>query len=500
MKIRTKLSIFAIFLVAVVVSSISIFIFIADRKLFENEIKDGHIRAVKSLAQISKESLIIGDNLIIINYLSFIKRTNPTVVYGYVTDGSGYIIAHTDAKFIGGYDSRIGFEERDSQGVTERSFVTTKNFLKQQEFLGQLELGEKIYEVSTAEWRKGERVITAKIGFLKKMDDKIISTTLKKTSKKIFFIAFVTLFFGILISFILAYTISRPIKTLAQGINLLGQGHLNTEIKINTKDELGWLAGEINKMSRQLQELDNMKDDFVSNVTHELRSPLGAIESYVNLMLEQDEYFNINNGVKSVPEIDLSERHEHLLRIKNNTQRLERFVNDLLDIAKIEAGRLRLNKEMVNISNMIEDITALFYIQAKEKNIDLSVKLDSSINMLYIDEDKIKQVLTNLLNNAIKFTDNNGKILITVISISNNDNNPHSVEFSVRDTGIGIAKEYLDRIFNKFEQAASKKKGTGLGLSIAKRIVEAHGGSMGVESELGKGSKFFFVIPILQIE
>jgi signal transduction histidine kinase len=500
MKIRTKLSIFAIFLVTVVVTSISIFIFMAERKLFENEVKEGHIKTVKSLAQISKESLIIGDNLIIINYLNFIKRTNPTVVYGYVTDGSGYIIAHTDAKFIGGYDSRIGFEERDSQGVTERSFVTTKDFLRQQEFLGQLELGLKIYEVSTAEWRKGERVITAKIGFLKKMDDKIISTTLEKTRKKIFFIAFVTLFFGVIISFTIAYTISRPIKTLAHGINLLGEGHLDTEIKINTKDELGWLAGEINKMSRKLRELDDMKDDFVSNVTHELRSPLGAIESYVNLMLEQDEYYSIDKGVKEVPEIDLVERHEHLLRIKNNTQRLERFVNDLLDIAKIEAGRLRLNKEMVNVSNMIEDIVAFFSLQAREKNISLSMELEPSINMLYIDEDKIRQVLTNLLNNAIKFTDNNGKVLIKVSSVSNDNHNPHSVEFSVIDTGVGIAQEYLDRIFNKFEQAASKKKGTGLGLSIAKRIVEAHGGTMGVESELGKGSKFFFVLPMLQIE
>ncbi|MFC1546166.1 ATP-binding protein [bacterium] len=510
MKIRTKLSVFATFLVTVIVATVSVFIFIAERKLLQDELKESQVKIIRSLAQISKEALIIGDNLIIINYLNFVKRTNPAVLYGYVVDKYGNIIAHTDAKFIGYIDARLGFEERDSQSITERSFLTRHELFNQYPFLGEHELGIKVYELSLAAWRKGERKVTAKMGFMQKAIEATLTKTLDRTRRRILFIAIVTLLAGVFLAFIVSYTISRPIKTLAQGINLLGQGKLDTEIKVKTKDELGWLADEFNKMSRQLKELDKMKDEFVSNVTHELRSPLGAIESYINLMLEQDEYYHIDKGIKSSVNIDLVERHHHMQRIRKNTGRLGRFINDLLDIAKIEAGRMQLNKQVVNIPHLVEDIVSLFTIQAKAKDITINTIVDPLIGTLYIDEDKIKQVLTNLLNNAIKFSSNQGDIVVKAVSICAGEERSktavYSVEFSVSDTGMGIPEEYKIRVFDKFEQVAdmNKKrgvqKGTGLGLSIAKGIIEAHGGKIWVESGVDKGSTFFFSLPAVVVE
>lgn len=510
MKIRTKLAIFAITLVAIVVTGVSVFIFIAERQLLRSELKEGQVKVCKSLAQVSKEAMIIGDNLIIINYLNFIKRTNSAILYGYVTDVDGRIIAHTNPKFIGQLDTQKGFDERDTRQVTERLFVTTGDMMRAYPFTGDVEKDIAIYELALGEWRKGERIVTVKIGFLKQALDQTISTTLDRTQQNIIFVAITTLLFGVLLAFIVAYTFSRPIKTLAYGIHLIGQGKLDTEIKVNTRDELGWLAHEFNAMSKKLKELDTMKEEFVSNVTHELRSPLGAIESYVNFMIEQDMEQGVDKGVEQTPAINLAERHQHFLRIKRNTGRLGRFINDLLDIAKIEAGSLHLSKQMTNIVPLVEDVVGLFAIQAQEKNITLSGSVDPSLPALYIDEDRIKQVLTNLINNAIKFTNENGSISVEVLPFFENkdaDKNAyHFVVFSITDTGIGIPKEYLERIFSKFEQVAGAlknrkgPKGTGLGLPIVKAIVEAHGGKIWVESELGKGSTFFCTFPIIPID
>ncbi|MFH1714868.1 MAG: HAMP domain-containing sensor histidine kinase [Elusimicrobiota bacterium] len=513
MKIRTKLSFFATFLVVTVVLTVSIFIFIAEKQLLIDEIKESQMKIIRSLTQVSKESLIIGDPLIIINYLNFVKRTNPMILYGYVTDDTGKIIAHTDPKFIGNIDARMGFEERDSQGINEQTFTTSAEIVSRQPFLGEQELGIDIYEISLAEWRKGERVVTARIGFLQDVVDMSISKTIDLTRRRIILVSIITLIIGVIIALLIAVTISKPIKILAQGTRLIGEGKLNTEIDIQTKDELGWLAREFNKMALKLKELDEMKEEFVSNVTHELRSPLGAIESYVNLMLEEDvnSVFTPENNADNSQDnskIILKERHEHLVRIKKNTERLGRFINDLLDISKIEAGRLKLNKENALIANFVDDIVSLFRVQAENKNISISTHLDNTITSLYLDEDKIKQVLTNLLNNAIKFTDEGGTIEITTKPLYLNDslevNAVHALQFAVTDTGVGIAQEYVSRVFDKFEQVTgiSKKikvKGTGLGLAIAKGIVEAHGGKIWVESTVGQGSSFYFTIPVVII-
>jgi len=253
-----------------------------------------------------------------------------------------------------------------------------------------------------------------------------------------------------------------------------------------------------------------LKEDFVSNVTHELRSPLGAIESYLNYMIDEDEQYEIDKTEKVFyKKIDLSERYKYLLRMRNNTRRLREFINNLLDISKIESGNVKLDKKMVNIRNLIDEVKVLFFMLAKDKNISIDIFVDDMIECVYIDEERIKQVLTNLVNNAIKFTGSGGEIKISLVPIFHGlkkiKESVHSIQLSVSDTGIGIPQEYVDTIFNKFEQVkhvnmSQHEKGTGLGLSVAKGIVEAHGGKIWVDTVFGKGSVFYFKIPAIIVE
>jgi signal transduction histidine kinase len=281
----------------------------------------------------------------------------------------------------------------------------------------------------------------------------------------------------------LAQTLIGPIKKLVYGAKMIGRGKLNTVIKVNNKDELGSLAKEFNLMARQLKELDHMKQDFVSGVTHELRSPLTSIMMYIDL------FFKGATG-------ELNEKQKKFLNImKNSSKRLNSFINDLLDIAKIERGKMELVKEPLNITTILRETIQLFTVQADEKNIIIVTKIQENIPVISADQNKIRQILNNLLSNAIKFTPEKGTITVEV------KNNGEYVQVSVGDTGMGVPPDDLEKIFNKFEQVKGVRnriagsKGTGLGLAIVKAIVQLHKGDIWVESIMGKGSTFYFTLP-----
>jgi signal transduction histidine kinase len=188
---------------------------------------------------------------------------------------------------------------------------------------------------------------------------------------------------------------------------------------------------------------------------------------------------------------------EYLTIVKNNTSRLGMFINDILDLAKIEAKRFELGKEALELSPFIEEMVTFFQPQAEEGKIQLEAAVPTSISLVSADSDKLRQVFTNLLSNAFKFTPEGGKITIE----AKNAGSGNFVEIAVKDTGVGIAREDVQKVFDKFQQIKSSGgkvkivKGTGLGLAIVRGIVEAHGGRIRVESELNKGSNFIFTLP-----
>jgi len=234
--------------------------------------------------------------------------------------------------------------------------------------------------------------------------------------------------------------------------------------------------------NERLKELDRLKSDFVSNVSHELRTPLTAIKGAVDLILRE------------VPG-PLNEKQNHYLsRVRSNTQHLAGLINDLLDLSKIESGKLEFTPTRVSLGGLVHEVVETLRPVAAEKIVALDVMIPEPSILVWADRDKITQVLTNLIGNAIKFTPPHGRVMV-----SSACNDKDWVRVSVSDTGPGIPANERERIFDKFYQVAQnggpKPKGTGLGLAISKTLVELHGGKIWVESEPGRGSTFYFTLP-----
>ena len=228
------------------------------------------------------------------------------------------------------------------------------------------------------------------------------------------------------------------------------------------------------------KEVDRMKTEFISTVSHELRTPLSITREGISLVLDK------------IPGKINKKQGKILAIAKNNIDRLARIINSLLDISKIESGQVELKKECVNIKRLIEQVASSFEPQIKEKSLELKVSLPKEEIAVYAEGDKIIEVLTNLLGNALKFTEK-GYIEISAQELED------EIEFVVSDTGKCISTEDLPKAFGKFQQFGwvdgAGEKGTGLGLSISQGIVEAHHGKIWVESTPGRGSKFIFTLP-----
>jgi PAS domain S-box-containing protein len=241
---------------------------------------------------------------------------------------------------------------------------------------------------------------------------------------------------------------------------------------------------------QKLKELDRMKDSFLSTVSHELRTPLTSIKSFSEILLTYDE--------------DRETQKEFLNIIKEESDRLTRLINDFLDLAKIESGRMQWETVELSVAEVIK--TAINATQALAAKTSLKVKVTVSPNLPAVtsDKDRLVQVVTNLLSNAIKFTPDGGNIEVKAQTLEGDKSRKKAdmVMVSVTDSGIGIDPKDHKSIFEKFKQVGDtltdKPKGTGLGLPICKEIIEHFGGRLWVESELGKGSTFFFTLPLAQ--
>lgn len=241
--------------------------------------------------------------------------------------------------------------------------------------------------------------------------------------------------------------------------------------------EIALKKDELEKTNAQLKELDRMKSDFVANVAHELRTPLTIIRGNLD---------NIEKGFAG----DVQPKQKEILDdVSKVLARLTRLVSDLLDLSKIESGKLELNKENLDIIDLAEEVVKSFEKLAGDKNIRVIKEFSKRGVNINADRDKLTQVFVNLIGNALKFS-NKGSVTIRIIELQD------EVEAEIEDTGPGIPKDQLDKIFDKFVRVvAEKKEGTGLGLPIAKDIIELHNGRIRAESEIGQGSRFIFVLP-----
>ncbi len=239
---------------------------------------------------------------------------------------------------------------------------------------------------------------------------------------------------------------------------------------------------QLEEQNRRMQEANRLKSEFLANMSHELRTPLNAIIGFSELM--------VNEKVGPVSE----EQKEYLGDILTSARHLLQLINDVLDLTKVEAGKMEFRAEALDLARVTNEVKEILRGLASAKRITVEAQVDSSLPKVLLDGGKYKQVLYNFLSNAIKFTPDNGRVTIRTAP-----EGEHMFRLSVEDTGIGIKTEDLHKLFIEFQQldagTAKKYAGTGLGLALTKRIVEAQGGKVGVKSQLGRGSTFHATFP-----
>jgi signal transduction histidine kinase len=282
------------------------------------------------------------------------------------------------------------------------------------------------------------------------------------------------------IAFFLSRRISEPVKTLTLTARRLGEGDLSQRVHVNDKGEVGELARAFNSMAGDLERDKQLQQDMVADVAHELRTPLSNLRGYLEA---------VRDGVIE-PDADT------IRSLNEEATLLSRLVDDLQDLSLAEAGELKLTHHAENVAGLVKKTATGVRAKAVAKGISLSTSLPDGLPQVDIDSHRISQVLRNLLENAVVHTNKGDRITVSA------GQQGSWVEVAVTDTGEGIPAEDLPNVFERLyrvdKSRARATGGSGLGLTIAKRLVEAHGGKIKVQSEPGKGSRFAFTIPIAE--
>jgi histidine kinase len=284
---------------------------------------------------------------------------------------------------------------------------------------------------------------------------------------------------AVVLSLYLSRSVIAPVRAMSLATQRMTEGRYDERVQVSGQDELSQLAMHFNQMAEKLGEVESMRRRLIGDVSHELRTPLTAIKGSMEGLID---------GV-------LPATNETFQQIHAEADRLNRLVDDLQELSRVEARAYKLDLHALDISSLMQTVTKRLTHQAALKHISIQVELAASLLPILADEDRTIQVLTNLISNALQYTPENGKILISAKRFN------QEVEFSVHDTGIGIPGEHLAHIFDRFYRVDKSRSrqaggGSGIGLTIARALVEAQGGRIWVESTgEGKGSTFRFTLP-----
>ena len=457
MKIRTKFSLFASFLVFGVVVATLVSAFFIQRRLVLRQIEDKLKTQSRSFAAVCKQSMLLNNEVMLLNYIRTVKSLEG-IAYAYFADLDGQILAHTDGELI--YTPLAKWDSQKLRDVME--------------FKEELEIAD----------RQGKlHHYAAATAYAKPYVQEEMDRAFGMFFKKSLLIAIVTAILGLLGAFALSTLMSRPIQELAHGAKEVGSGNLKYRVPIASRDELGILANEFNNMASALAQLDEMKDHFIQMVSHDLKSPLAGAKGYVQYLLDSEA------GSLSAEQKDL------LNTVDRNLDRLSNFITEILDLAKIDSGKMEYRIKPAPLLWVTNEVVKLFKFTAEKKKIKLKTELPEKLPLALMDQDRIFQVVTNVVSNAIKFTPEEGTV---TIGVSSDDS---YLEVTVSDNGPGIDSKLLPKLFGKFARGEVLNKkgerisGTGLGLAISKGIIEAHQGKIWVESEVGKGTTFHFTLP-----
>ncbi len=294
---------------------------------------------------------------------------------------------------------------------------------------------------------------------------------------------------ALLLAYFHARGVSLPLRKLAEGMRRVGKGKSAQPMDSNASKEISELVHAFNRMSVELEELDRLKADFTAHISHELRTPLTAIREGTALLLE------------GIPGSLTDAQREILDVVRSHSERLFHSISSILDLSKMEAEMMEYEFTPSDPAALIHRSINNVLLVARKKEIDVEATIEHDLPLLLLDERRIQQALDNLLSNALKFTPEGGKVRVCARLHRNSTGAASHVEVIVSDTGPGVPKDDLEKVFKRFYQgignAGRKQPGTGLGLAIAHHIVEAHKGHIWVESLAGEGSNFAFTLPIL---
>jgi signal transduction histidine kinase len=293
---------------------------------------------------------------------------------------------------------------------------------------------------------------------------------------------------ALLLGYAISWSLIAPVQRMDVRLKEIASGDFGGRVTIPNRDELGALAANLNRMSEELGRLyqqieaaSRHKSEFLANMSHELRTPLNAINGFSEVLLER-MFGELN-----------PKQEEYLQDILASGRHLLSLINDILDLSKVEAGRMELEPSAFDLPSTLEGCLTLVRERASRHDIALELDVDASLGEIVADERKVRQVVLNLLSNAVKFTPEGGRIRLQ------GGREDGAVKISVSDTGIGIAPEEQAAVFEEFRQVGSdqarKSEGTGLGLALAKKFVELHGGRIWLVSEVDKGSTFTITLP-----
>ncbi|MBI4423824.1 MAG: HAMP domain-containing histidine kinase [Elusimicrobia bacterium] len=441
MGIRAKLSlVISAGIVAATAATAAALFRLQDAALRESEAEKTRL-LLDTIRQAGTESLVSGDPLVVLDQLAFLRRERPE-------------LHHCRVLLAGRWHDVGGQAPPEPPGGVSRMTVTVPGAGERPSIEIEALLSSRVLE----ERSRRERAALARNAVRAGLAVGLL---------------------GLAGSALLAAALTRRIVRIEEALTAIGEGRLGTEVEARGSDEIARLARGVTRMSAQLKELDAMKRTFIASVTHELRSPLGAIQSQVRLALSKAD----GAGERT---------RAALARIGINAERLEHFVTSLLELAKIERGKLDFAPRASDLGQVAEDVALFFAPRAKEAGLELEAEPSPALPPMAFDPDLVAQAVTNLVSNAIKFTPSPGKVRVRVVRTRD------GAACEVEDSGIGIPADAVERLFRPFERApnAPGNTGTGLGLALVKSIAEMHGGSVAVESELGKGSRFRLELPL----
>ncbi len=452
MTIRAKLIVQTVLLQIASLLLLSYGSILVERQLGEKQSLRAEGLLKEAVAHAATDALIQRDQVQLLSYLNFLKVQYPSLSYAHVIWRRG-----------------------------------GKTFPQE---LGEPEVGARVLEdrVFVPDPSQADRSVEISFG----VDQDILRAPMRESEHRmirvLLLVGAVTALIGLALAALVAGSLARTLGALGAMAGEISEGRLGVRLEWESDDEVGKLVRVFNLMSERLAELDLAKKNFVSSVTHELRSPLGAVESFVPLIREK---------LASTDAAAQNTAREYLDRIQINVQRLNRFITDLLDVAKIEQGKMECVLRPVDFAPIVTEVIQFFEPKARAQGLVVENLIEGS-PMVLADADRVRQVLVNLIANALKFTPASGRVWISAEAAR--ERGRRWMYVTVGDSGRGMEASDLARLFKPFSQGRNVSegvagpKGTGLGLYIVKAIVEQHGGRVEAASAPGQGTRITFCL------